>query len=39
MLFIEVKYRLSTGDEYLDAVAQVIAEADGAPIPSPILLL
>lgn len=29
MLFIEVKYRLNTGDEFLDAVAQVIAEADG----------
>lgn len=29
MLFIEVKYRLTSGKEYYDAVAQVIAEADG----------
>lgn len=29
MLFIEVKYRLASGKEYYDAVAQVIAEADG----------
>lgn len=29
LLFIEVKYNLMDGKEYLDAVAQVIAEADG----------
>lgn len=38
IVFIEVKYCLNTGDEFLDAVAQVIAEADGIynilPIPT-----
>lgn len=28
LLFIEVKYNLPDGKQYLDAVAQVIAEAD-----------
>lgn len=37
MLFIEVKYRLASSKEYLDAVAQVIAEADGPSPPVPAL--
>lgn len=38
MLFIEVKFILKTGKEYLDAVAQMIAEALGKSSP-PIFLL
>jgi hypothetical protein len=29
LLVIEVKFRLATGDERLNAIAQVIAECDG----------
>lgn len=29
LLFIEVKYNLTDGKEYLDAVARVIAQANG----------
>jgi hypothetical protein len=34
LLVIEVKFRLGTGDERLNAIAQVIAECDGMHLSS-----
>lgn len=39
LLIIEVKYNLTDGKEYLDAVAQIIVEVDGTNLPPSMNLI